>query len=121
MFQKQVIVASSPGRLRNVGKKGARLGVKVTVRGGAGNAVGVVRATGPWQIIEFDTKAHRLPRERRRKASGPVSLGPDRVYSNVNHPGTKGKHLFGKAAIAARPLLPKVYQRELILAMAKIF
>lgn len=43
------------GRLRNVGTKGAALGVKVTIDKASGRTADI-KALGPWQLVEFDTK-----------------------------------------------------------------
>lgn len=48
---------TSTGRLRNVGSSGARLGVRYDVKGQK-NPTGLIRATGPWHLVEYDTKRH---------------------------------------------------------------
>lgn len=42
------------GRFSHVGTKGAAVGVSYTITG----STALVRATGPWQLVENDTKAH---------------------------------------------------------------
>ncbi len=104
------------GRLRGVGKKGARVGVKYTLFEGA-SPTAIVQATGPLQLIERDTKPHLIPRvtgsRRLRTASGRLSKKRESTGRNVNgttvlffnnryvtgpigHPGTRGKHPFEK-------------------------
>lgn len=56
-FVKATILAGSPGRLRNVGKNGTRLGVNYKADPSGGT---LVQASGPWQLIERDTKAHTI-------------------------------------------------------------
>lgn len=48
---------TSSGRFSHVGKSGAAVGVSFTVKPGA-SATALVRATGPWQLVENDTKPH---------------------------------------------------------------
>lgn len=96
------------GRLRNVGKKGARLGVRVTPRG---TKTVEVRATGPWHLVENDTAAHDImpksrqlrrsrikPGSQRAKALKVPGVGP---RASVRHPGTKGKQPWAKGVAAA--------------------
>lgn len=84
-------------RLSGVGKSGARVGVRFnqTV-----DTEAVIRATGPLQLIERDTKAHQIaPKTRGRGAKraqrkGAVQLADGSYRRSVRHPGTKGQHPF---------------------------
>lgn len=108
------IYAKAPGgRMRGVGKSGARVGVKATVQEGK-NPTAIVQATGPLHLLERDTHAHAIPSvtksRRTRTAAGRLShkrestgtpivggkvLFFNGVYRNsVHHPGTKGQHPF---------------------------
>jgi hypothetical protein len=53
-------------KLSGVGKKGAQVGVRYGVLA-SGNPSALVRATGPFQLIERDTKAGPRPRNRVRR------------------------------------------------------
>ena len=53
----------APRRKVNVGRSGSRLGVRYDVKG-IGNPTALVRATGPWQIVENDTRAHVIAAAR---------------------------------------------------------
>lgn len=124
------------GRLRGVGKKGAAISVKTTLLRSSSNPTATVRAVGPWQLLESDTKPHPIPKLTRkggRKGSpifGPafggvntkkfVAFG-DTVRRQVFHPGTKGKHPWRKGVAAAKPLTPRVYEAELREAMRRHF
>lgn len=93
---------TSGRKLRNVGKSGGKLGVKYSL---SGDKRAKVKATGPWQIIERDTKSHRINRKGANKKRA-LKL-PDGGYRrSVPHPGTKGKHPFEKGQKAA---VPKVH------------
>lgn len=118
------IRAASPSTLRNVGKRGgAKLGVRVRqVNLGPTHPVAFVKAIGPWQIHEFDTKPHPIPRLKgaRSRQYGPAFGGskggmlrmPDgQIRRQVFHPGTKGKHTFAKGAAAVAPKVPRVVER----------
>lgn len=101
----------SDGRMSNVGRSGARLGVRYDLRAGQ-NPSAVVRATGPWQLVENNTRSHlvtsryaRGTRARRSRAGlfGPqqpgalrggrraVILTPWGYRRYARHPGTRGK------------------------------
>lgn len=116
-----VDVSTVGGKLRHVGKSGARIGAKYDVKGSA-NPTAIVQATGPFQLIERDTKAHQIPRASRtrrgRTPSGrlshkrvdtgrqlsqriPLLINGEWRTGPVNHPGTKGKHIFERAIVAA--------------------
>lgn len=118
-----LIRAVAPARLRNVGKKGAALNVVVTSWSAPGGAKGIVKPhpAGPWSIIEFDTKAHTIPKERKRGRRRAVRMPDGQVRSTVHHPGTKGKHPFEKGAAAAVPLIPGFYQEATTVALGRVF
>lgn len=118
---KTSIVEISPNRLRGVGKKGAKLGVryKITNTGETNNAV--VAATGPWQFIEGDTRAHRIPRARTRGKRRVVVIPGVGIRAYADHPGTKGKHLFRKGAVAGMALAGRIQQAETAAALKAIF
>lgn len=100
--------AVSPSTLRNVGKRGAKLGVRVRqVNLGVTHPVAYVKAVGPWQIHEFDTKAHTIPRDRKRGRKA-IRLPDGQIRASVEHPGTKGQHTFAKGVAAVAPRVPKV-------------
>lgn len=94
-----VAAGAGSGRLRGVGKKGAKIGIRVDP---LGKAV-LVRATGPFHLIESKTKAHRIPKD----GSPRMVSTPYGVFASVNHPGTKGKHPWAKGVIIATPLVGK--------------
>lgn len=130
--------ATNGGRLRNVGKNGARVGVRLQ-RGA--NSI-VVQATGPLQLIERDTKAHQIPRSvgvrRRRTATGrlshqrestgrvlsarrPLFINGSWVTGPVNHPGTQGKYPFERGALAAEPAALTAARTIFARSLASVF
>ena len=104
------------GRLRGVGKKGAKIGVRYDIQGRKNSAL--IRATGPFQLIERDTKAHRVPKLYKNQFSatnspllsipkvsrsakrGKIAIPGVGVRAWANHPGTKGKHPWDKGVVA---------------------
>jgi hypothetical protein len=117
------------GRLRNVGKRGAAVGAGFDVLGTI-NPVAKIRARGPLQLVEWDTKPHRIiPKASRRlggtrgntRAQRSQSLysylfGGGQGYGSaalaigspvndfrhaVNHPGSTGRRPWGRAEPAA--------------------
>ena len=104
------------GMLAGVGRKGAKVGMKAE-EGPSGDWL--VKATGPYQLIERNTRPHREPAASRRRK---VLLIPGVGYrQSVHHPGTKGRHPFERAVDAYGPQVPKVFDREVAAAMAKTF
>lgn len=93
---------TSGRKLRNVGKKGAKLGVNFKVTGDTAT----VKATGPWQIIERNTGPHRINRKSKDKRRA-LKL-PNGYRRSVPHPGTTGKHPWEKGAKVADDKVPKV-------------
>lgn len=117
-IRSQISAVTSGGKLRNVGKRGSRVGVAYTVSGNTA----LVQATGPLQIIERDTARHTIPLtartrrartsagrlSRKRVATGRVVSGRQPMLINgqwrtgpFNHPGTKGKHPFQRGVQAS--------------------
>lgn len=94
------------GRLRGVGKKGARIGVRYDLKA---DDAAVVKAIGPLHLLERDTKAHTIePKSKgrganRRKRAGALKLGDGQFRASAQHPGTKGQHPFEKGIEDARP------------------
>ena len=87
--------------MSGVGRRGAKLGVRYDM---TGDSEALLRATGPWQFIERDTKpsgrnrprAHQAGRRRRRggpRALAAPGFGP---VAAARNPGTTGKHPFEK-------------------------
>lgn len=101
----QLLIAGvDNGKLRGVGKKGAKVGVRYDLAG----KTALVRATGPFQLIENATKAHRIPRTRGTRARKRYVVIPGvGVRAWANHPGTKGKHPWAKGVAAAIPIAEK--------------
>lgn len=109
-------------RLRGVGKKGARIGVRYDIQG---ETSAVVKAIGPLHLLERDTKAHvirpkkftgtRGTGKRAQKGAalmaafglnandgGAIRLADGQLRGVVQHPGTKGQHPFEKGIDASR-------------------
>jgi hypothetical protein len=119
------IVAVSGGdfRLSGMGRRGARVGARFDEKVTGGKASALVRATGPLQIVEGDTKPHSIgpkkrgPRGRRRALRIP-GIGFRNV---VKHPGTRGKHPFERGVNESLPKVPAIVQRTVSQAMRKAF
>lgn len=120
---KTTIKAIAPARLRGAGKKGAKLDVGYNVAGtGTGEAAAPVYARGPWQLIERDTKAHRIPRGRGGRARRRYAVIPNvGVRAWAQHPGTHGQHPFAKGVAAARKPVEVLFQAKNNLALRRVF
>lgn len=104
---KTSILALAPARLSGVGKRGAKLGVKYRVSKSGDGAQSQINATGPFQLIERDTRAHSEPRKHRPRRYN--AIPGEGVFSHVEHPGTKGKHPFERGVLAALPACLKFF------------
>jgi hypothetical protein len=100
-------------KLSGVGRKGARVGARYTV-GGTVEPSAVVRATGPLQLIERDTKPHSIvPRPRRgQKRRKALRLANGKFAAAVNHPGTRGKEPFGRGVVRTRGDTGRIFDAE---------
>jgi hypothetical protein len=107
---------ASGRRLRNVGKKGGKLGVRYNLKAAGDSPSATVKATGPWQIIERDTKGHTIqPRKKgKRKA---LRLPNGGFRRSVPHPGTRGKHPWEKGVKASGPKVSKVMATRYVKAV----
>lgn len=129
------------GRLRGVGKKGAKVGARYDIKGTV-NPTAIVQATGPLHLLERDTRAHDIPRtqssRRTRTSSGRLSnrrVGTGRNLSGrkllvinghvrtgpVRVRGSKGKHPFAKGVLLALPFLGETSHRQVTAALAKVY
>lgn len=98
-------------RLRGVGKKGARIGVRYDIET---DGRAVVKAIGPLHLLERDTKAHEIkPKSsgrgsNRKQRKGAVRLANGEFRASVQHPGTKGQHPFEKGIEDGTPKAVKL-------------
>lgn len=107
------------GKLRGVGKKGAKIGVRYDF---TGRDTALVRATGPFHLLERDTKAHRIPKVRGSRArKGVVVIPGVGVRAFAQSRGTKGKHPWEKGVVAAIPIQEKAQGLALIAALKKAY
>jgi len=106
------------GKLRGVGKKGGRVGVRYDLAG----KTALVRATGPFHLLERDNKDHRIPKVRGSRARKRVVVIPGvgvRAFANVK--GSKGKHPWEKGVAAAVPIQEKAQGLALLGALKKAY
>lgn len=87
-------------RLSGVGRRGARVGARYDVKG-VTNPTALIRATGPFQLIEHDTSAHPI-RPRRRRRGGRLRLADGSFRAGVRHPGTRAKRPFARGVTRAQ-------------------
>lgn len=111
--------AAPSGRLKGVGRSGARISVgfdapRSDVRPGA-----LIRMRGPAHLIERDTKPHEITPRRRGVKALSTSHGPKATVKR--HPGTTGKHPFEKGVAAVAPKVPDVVRAETFKAVRKAF
>ena len=98
---------TSTFRLRNVGVRGARVGIRYTTKTvGYAMAEGTLSATGPVHILDRPTMPHFIIAGTRDGVSQ-VMPTPYGFFRVVEHTGTKGKRTFDKGFKKAQPLITK--------------
>lgn len=113
---KTVLLASldtavSGRRLSRVGRNGARLGVRYDVKG-VGSPTALVRATGPWHLIENPIKPHEERPKAKRRAGKKALSTPYGPRASVQHPGVKNpKRPWAKGRPAANAAAEKTLGR----------
>jgi hypothetical protein len=115
-------IAAPKGRL-NVGKRGARIGVRYDLKPKSAK----VFATGPFHLIESDTKAHRIPRStigrgrRQRQNTKPIFIRGVGVRAWADHPGTKGKHPWARGVAMGVPQVERAAGQALAKTVRGVF
>lgn len=109
---------SGDGRLSGVGKRGAKVGVQMRRRG---QSNWQVRATGPWQLVEGNTKAHSLNRRRARRGRRQVYNTPWGFRARIpgQHPGTRGRYPWKTALDITKREAPGIYRRQIAASMQR--
>lgn len=105
-------------RLRGVGKKGAKIGVRYDIKG-TGNPTALVRATGPFHLIERDTRPHDVSPKGKRKAINIPGIGPKAYATRAG--GSKGRHPWEKGVNRALPIIPRVMMEEQSRSLRRFF
>ena len=116
---KRNVEALTPKRLRGVGKKGARIGVKYDIKG-FGNPTALVRAYGPFHLYERDVKRHQVGV---RAKAGLMTLPGDSqaAYGPFMAGGSKGKHSWEKGVAMSIPISRQVFRRALSASLRSSF
>lgn len=121
--QATLAMAAPRGR-SNVGKKGAKVGVRYD---NPAPHKAVVRMTGPAHLLESDTKSHRIPRSQvgrgrvRRANTKKIFIPGVGVRAYANHPGTRGKHPWAKGIRLGLPKVDQVGGKVLRQTVEKVF
>lgn len=120
--RRELASALPSGRLRNVGKRGAKVSVGYNVKG-TRNPTALVRMRGPAQLVERDTRPHAIaPRRRGARALRNAGARGERstnrralaipgvgMRPSVRHPGTRGKHPWARGVMRVQhEILPTI-------------
>ena len=110
------VASGADSRLSGVGRRGVRVGARFDVRGKV-NPTALIRATGPLQLIERDTKAHDIGPRRKyargsRKKKPAIKFG-GRYAPGVRHPGTRGRAPFARGVERTRDLPATIIDSEI--------
>lgn len=104
----------SDGRMSNVGRKGAKLGVQLKAVGPVDQRL---KATGPWPLIESNVPPHAIKPKKKRA----IVIGPGVVRVSAKHPGTRGKKPWAKGIDAGRPEAVRVLRKQTTDAAFAVF
>lgn len=153
---KDAVLKRAPRTLSNVGWKkakpgqpgsarGAKLGVRYNFGNFDGNPKSLVFATGPFQLIERNTKPHAIPafvgqkskqtgkqRGKKGRMYGPAFGGVRQGGAPIHipgvgwrtiafHPGTKGKFPWAKGVKDAEAQVAALLEKRSALAIRRIF
>lgn len=143
-FVERSVKAVAPARLRNVGRSGARIGARtLPPRRTGSDATAVVRATGPFHLVEHQSGAHVImPKGSRRNAGisgkGSAAKKKQRLYGYlfgggggrgspavrfadgkfrnvVQHPGVRSpSRPFARGVAIAAPQTSRIYHEALV-------
>lgn len=134
-------VAGADMRLSGASRsgKGAKVGARFDIKGVA-NPTALVRANGPIQLVERDTRPHVIlarsrfvsrggvrVRRGRRSAAGRRLRGKAALTIGGNlrawaaHPGTKGQRPFDRGVDRAAPKTPRIFQDEIDQGLRKVW
>jgi hypothetical protein len=96
-----IAVAASRGVSRSSRIAGGKWSVGYNVKGTT-NPTSLIRIRGPFHLVESNTRAHEIKARRapgsRSRRRGKRALAFDGVVrTRVQHPGTRGKHIFRDA------------------------
>lgn len=104
-------------RLRGVGKKGAKVGVRFDVRGFE-NVVGIIKYTGPVHLANSGTRPHDIF-PKKRKALSPQ--GSPWAAAYAEHPGTRGKKFAEKSERIVLAKSKQIIAKEVNAHLARTF
>lgn len=97
----------SDGRMSGVGKNGAKLGVKYNIEQAGSSFTSFVKATGPWQFIENDTRSAGVVRAKRYRRA---VQGPDLREVGKKRQRKRGRNRFAGSGARAVTVASGVYR-----------
>ncbi len=108
-------------RMSGVGRRGAKVGAFYNLLGHK-NPTAMILARGPLHLVERDTKPHRIPKQRDRRArTRRVNIPGVGWRMSANHPGTRGKHPFERGAEKGVPRATRAFAAETFGAFRRTF
>lgn len=106
-------------RMRGVGRKGARVGVRYTVKGGSSPSV-LLGYFGPVHLANNPTSPHRIEPKSGRSGKKAIVVGGQPV-ANADHPGTAGKKFFERSKPQVQQTAGKILERSVQTALRRSF
>jgi hypothetical protein len=119
-MQAAILAAVPSGRMRNVGKAGARIGAKAQSYG-PGRAA--VTATGPLAMLEGGTKPHDIrPKKgsRKRKGKGAIVINGS-PRASAHHRGAKARPIWAVGETRALAAATEIQRTADIAILREVF
>jgi len=103
-------------------KGGAKLGVITKVSGSGSSTNALIKATGPWHLIERDTAKHQVGAKLNSEGDYPVlHWGGIWATGPFMAGGSHGRHPWRIGTKHAQPKVAKLYEKEVGGAIRKAF
>lgn len=117
----KAIMAANMGftRLRGVGKRGGKVGVRYKLVGGP-HPSALLSYFGAVHLVNNDTSAHRIEPKAGKRGAKALTIGSGLV-ANADHPGTKGRKFFEHSKPQVAQAAGKIQQRNVSATLRSIY
>lgn len=106
-------------RLRGVGKKGAKVGVRYKIVGGS-HPSALLSYFGAVHLVNNNTSPHRIEPKAGRRGAKALNVGGN-LRANADHPGTRGKKFFEHSKPQVATAAGKIQQRNVSTTLRSIY
>jgi hypothetical protein len=112
-------VTGGDSRLSGVGRRGAKIGARYDIKGQR-EPTAIIRATGPAQLVEHDTKPHEIRPRRRRGGKAKALRFADGAFArSARHPGTRARKPYERGYLKTKNQTGQIFDKEVQSAIAR--